>query len=295
MRLPPPRPQRLHAFTLIELLVVISIIGLLISILLPALGAARATATSTKCAANLHGIALSIHYYATDEHNTMPPAANFWVTDDLGAPASVKPTGFNGLTGAWGSATDCFYPWQAYVYGGAQDIRTWIDPGNKWPANAYTEFPAGVTGDSTGEPLPDLDGALWWGNYGCNFAVFSQGTSWYKLDAQIAQSVTNAASCSGGYATDTTFPGYNTGYYYLPGGSPPAWTPLGATALDSLRQPDCDIGRHPSAAVNSVHLDGHVRTYKAAELYTGYLDYAASGYVTETDLSRWWTGRVATP
>lgn len=61
-------------FTLIELLVVISIIALLVGILLPALGAARAAARGAVCMSNMRQIGVMYFTYANDNDDTLPTA-----------------------------------------------------------------------------------------------------------------------------------------------------------------------------------------------------------------------------
>lgn len=69
------RPRR-TAFTLIELLVVISIIALLISILLPALKAAREQAKNASCLSNLRQMGQLSHVYATENNGALPYGSN---------------------------------------------------------------------------------------------------------------------------------------------------------------------------------------------------------------------------
>jgi len=66
------RTRKETGFTLIELLVVVAIIALLISILLPSLGRARAQARTTECLANMYQITKAMLMYADDWDETPP-------------------------------------------------------------------------------------------------------------------------------------------------------------------------------------------------------------------------------
>jgi prepilin-type N-terminal cleavage/methylation domain-containing protein len=66
-------------FTLVELLVVISIIALLLSILMPALGRARKQALAVACAADLHSWGLIFAMYTGDNNGSF--GGSYWGTD----------------------------------------------------------------------------------------------------------------------------------------------------------------------------------------------------------------------
>lgn len=94
-------PKR-SAFTLIEILVTVAVIGLLVSITVPSLAAARRQSKSTKCKYNLHQIGLAMQSYLHQNRDRFPHCARLpYVDPDLATlpEALARETGYKGTLG----------------------------------------------------------------------------------------------------------------------------------------------------------------------------------------------------
>ena len=136
-------PRR--GFTLIELLVVISIIGILVGLLLPAVNSAREAGRRTQCASNMRNVGLAILGYVNSQ-NVFPPAGEFCedaTTLTSLTSGTIDPTqsvipGF--ISGTPRSTAVPMYSWVV-------PILPYLDSQELY--NQWTMFYTGTTGTST--------------------------------------------------------------------------------------------------------------------------------------------------
>ncbi len=136
-----PKWSRPRAFTLVELLVVITIIGILIALLLPAVQAAREAARRSSCINNLKQMGLALHHYH-DSLQTFPPGCI--TANRIGWAALILP-----------------HLEQAPLY-------EQLANHNAFKANSSTSYWVGVTSGSGSETaVKDVDSKTVLGVYNC--------------------------------------------------------------------------------------------------------------------------------
>jgi prepilin-type N-terminal cleavage/methylation domain-containing protein len=108
------RASRRSGFTLIELLVVIAIIGVLISLLLPAVQKVREAANRTYCLNNLKQIGLALHNYH-DTFRRFPPSLD----------SGMYPLATATVVGAPRSGWTTYWSWLAYILPFIEQDNLW--------------------------------------------------------------------------------------------------------------------------------------------------------------------------
>jgi prepilin-type N-terminal cleavage/methylation domain-containing protein len=178
-------PRCEDAFTLIELLVVIAIIAVLISILLPALHAARSKGEAIKCCSNIRSISQATAMYYDDQQDYKVIPWYMWPPYSGYSPNLICPWVFGGFQSQSlendGYTADCeVYPAEQrplnrFVDRGASGKRIidlYIDPADR-------SFSTAIIGQSPDSPVEEPRSS--WQVNGSSYTLntrWAQGYNW---------------------------------------------------------------------------------------------------------------------
>jgi prepilin-type N-terminal cleavage/methylation domain-containing protein/prepilin-type processing-associated H-X9-DG protein len=141
--------RRRRGFTLIELLVVISIIGILVGLLLPAVNSAREAGRRVQCQSNMRNVVLAILGYV-NKQNVFPPAGMF-CEDNQTNPADPTTSVINSYIPL--SATSTATPRGIPMYSWVVPILPDLDSQELY--NQWTMFYTDANGNPAADPYFD--------------------------------------------------------------------------------------------------------------------------------------------
>ena len=222
-------------FTLVELLVVISIIALLVSILMPALGKARAQAKAVVCNSNLSQLGLGMQLYLQDNDDVYVP----WYHQNPAVPTDK---------GYWFSflvitENAIFYNRNSTEYIGGDEVLF-------CPAHVLPPSPDNVLYPTAKDYAMRHDGRI---SYGMNYLIQYNPKNPTKLLRTRPSSIKSSAETI--LLTDASYQEYGSTQVFGSGFVRPFYN------LADLRIPAL---RH-SRATNILWVDGHSSRVKAPE------------------------------
>jgi prepilin-type processing-associated H-X9-DG protein/prepilin-type N-terminal cleavage/methylation domain-containing protein len=163
------------AFTLVELLMVITIIGILVALLMPALSRSKQKAQQIKCVSNLHQLGIGLQSFVADNH---------------AYPSIIGPTSSEN-PGWWASQLESggfgnSKPFTNFIYAGVWRCpsapATWPWPGSGKNGEPFISYGYNVFGVS---PAPQ--GPNWLGLHG-NFIQGATSFPWHQGFAPVKES-----------------------------------------------------------------------------------------------------------
>lgn len=275
--------RAIRGFTLIELLVVISIIALLVSVLLPALGKARQTAQKMVCATNLRSIGFAMESYTVHFKEQYPaywPAGynascttsttdatwniNINLVELMGLPKVEAYTGAGYSEYKWPNSRVC--PMAL----GAMDMNRANAPARRCVGYANPDRSYAMNG--TGLRLaPD----------GSNDPVPTPAYRWHKREiVKASHAILVMDAWSWGINVRKSYASAYAGYSA-------GLEAIGLTSSGQFNTVSQVAYRH-QAAINAVMFDGHVATMPYAQTDLFLINPVSGHWYMSQSNAKWW-------